>query len=69
MVAIFDQHWVEYHNMRQTETEVNVVSKLLNKRKFESQHQDAGSFVILGSVCQWQKGAAVEKHFSTICAQ
>ena len=65
MVAIFDQHWVEYHNMR--ETEVNVVSKLFNKRQFESQHQDAGS-LILGSVCQWQKGAAVEKHFSTICA-
>ena len=36
MVAISDQHWVEYHNMR--ETEVNVVSKLFNKRKFESQH-------------------------------
>ena len=53
--------------MRQTETEVNVVSKLFNKRQFESQHQDAGS-LILGSVCQWQKGAAVEKHFSTICA-
>ena len=54
--------------MRQTETEVNMVSKLFNKGKFKSQHQDAGSFLFLGSVCQWQKGAAVEQHFSTICA-